>query len=374
MKLSLEGIDRAFDGKPVLRDVSVAVRPGQVACLLGPSGCGKTTLLRIAAGLDSPDRGRVVIGGRLVADGAGGLSIPPEARRVGLMFQDYALFPHLTVFDNIAFGLGDRSPATRARLHDVLASVGLNGYAGSYPHVLSGGQQQRCALLRALAPEPEILLLDEPFSNLDVTLRAEVREQTLALLKERRVTTLVVTHDPQEAMAIADRLWILYDGRVVQDGTPEDIYVNPRHAAIASLFGPVNTLRGRVGAGAVMTPLGAFAAPGLPEGAPARVLIRPEGLRIGGSDSAEMVDAMTGGGGSERTAEGASATVAAVRTLGPVSRVRLDVPGLAEPLEAQLPGIVRPQPGELVEVRVDRAAALVFADEGRATDDGETGI
>ncbi len=346
MNLSLEGIHHAYEGKRVLDDVTVAVRPGEVACLLGPSGCGKTTLLRIAAGLEVATGGRVIIGGRLVADAAAGLHVPPEARRVGLMFQDYALFPHLTIFDNVAFGVTDHSPATRARLHEALDRMGLAGYARSYPHVLSGGQQQRCALLRALAPEPDILLLDEPFSNLDVTLRADVRDQALALLKERRVTTLVVTHDPQEAMAIADQLWILYEGRVVQSGTPEEIYGHPRHGSIARLFGPMNAVRGVVKGGAVVTPLGAFAAPGLDEGANAEVLIRPEGLRL-----------------ASPAQDGARAEVISVQLLGCLTRLRLSIAGVAEPLDALVPGVAHPRPGESVRVGADADLAFVFADD-----------
>lgn len=344
MNLSLEGIHHAYEGKAVLDDVSIAVRPGEVACLLGPSGCGKTTLLRIAAGLESAARGRVLIGGRLVADAGSGLHAPPEARRVGLMFQDYALFPHLTVFDNVSFGVTDRSPATRARLHEGLAAMGLEGYARSYPHVLSGGQQQRCALLRALAPEPDILLLDEPFSNLDVTLRADVRDQALALLKERRVTTLVVTHDPQEAMAIAERLWILYQGRVVQSGTPEEVYAHPRQAAIARLFGPVNAIPGVVRSGAVATPLGSFPSPDLADGARAEVLIRPEALRI--EAQADM---------------GASAEVTAAQLLGRLTRLRLTVAGIAEPLDALVPGLAHARPGDRVRIGVDPELAFVFS-------------
>jgi iron(III) transport system ATP-binding protein len=262
------------------------------------------------------------------------------------MFQDYALFPHLTVFDNVAFGVTDRSPATRARLHEGLAAMGLDGYGRSYPHVLSGGQQQRCALLRALAPEPDILLLDEPFSNLDVTLRADVRDQALALLKQRRVTTLVVTHDPQEAMAIAERLWILYQGRVVQSGTPEEVYARPRRAAIAGLFGPVNSLPGVVRGGSVATPLGTFAAPDLGEGATAEVLLRPEALRIGTGEDA-----------------GAAADVLSAQLVGGLSRLRLAVAGIAEPLDALVPGVAHPRPGERVRVAVDAGLALVFAEE-----------
>jgi iron(III) transport system ATP-binding protein len=222
--------------------------------------------------------------------------------------------------------------------------MGLDGYARSYPHVLSGGQQQRCALLRALAPEPDILLLDEPFSNLDVTLRADVRDQALALLKQRRVTTLVVTHDPQEAMAIAERLWILYQGRVVQSGTPEEVYARPRHASIARLFGPVNSLPGVVRGGWVVTPLGAFPAPELAEGAEAEILIRPEALKVGTGEDA-----------------GTAAEVVATQLVGGFSRLRLAVTGIAEPLDALVPGVAHPRPGEHVRVAVDADLAFVFA-------------
>lgn len=351
----MQHISHGYNGVPVLGDVSVVVDPGEVACLLGPSGCGKTTLLRIAAGLEVVQAGRVVIGGRLVADGESGVHVPPEARRVGLMFQDYALFPHLSVFDNVAFGLTDRSPRSHARLREGLERVGLAAYAGSYPHVLSGGQQQRCALLRALAPEPDILLLDEPFSNLDVTRRAEVRDQTLALIRERHATTLIVTHDPHEAMAIADRMWVLDHGRVVQSGTPESIYRAPRSVFIASLFGPLNAVAGVVKAAALATPLGVFAAPGLADGTRARALIRPEAIAVAVAAPAE--------------ANGLVATVTSARLIGGVVRLSLAVGALATPIEALSPGADHPQRGAAVSLSVNPALAFVFAEEGRASGD-----
>jgi iron(III) transport system ATP-binding protein len=343
VSLRLEQVSLAYDSRPVVNDVSLDVRPGEVGCLLGPSGCGKTTLLRIAAGLETIDRGRVIIGGRLVADAGSRLHLPPEARRVGLMFQDYALFPHLTVLENVAFGLHDRSGAALARVHDALDRVGLEGYASSYPHVLSGGQQQRCALLRALAPEPAILLLDEPFSNLDVARRAEVREQTLRLLKESHVATLVVTHDPEEAMVIAERLWIMEDGEIVQAGSPEDIYLRPRSAFVARLFGHVNALAGVVRGGSVACALGAFPAPGMADGASAQVLIRPEGIRVCDNGA------------------GVPATVISARLIGLATRLELAVPSAPQPLEVLFPGIFLPHQNAPVTVTADPQLTFVFA-------------
>jgi iron(III) transport system ATP-binding protein len=341
VSLALENVRQRYGAAEILGGVSLDVRPGEVACLLGPSGCGKTTLLRCAAGLEAIDGGRVVIGGRVVADGGRGLQVPPEARRVGLMFQDYALFPHLTVFDNVAFGLRERSAAAGARIHRSLERMGLEEYARSYPHVLSGGQQQRCALLRALAPQPEILLLDEPFSNLDVTRRAQVREETLALLKESRVATLVITHDPEEAMFIGERLWIMREGVIVQQGTPEDVYLRPGTAFVADLFGSLNRFSAVVRAGAVDCPLGSFPAPGIGDGRRARILVRPEAVRIDADG-------------------GVPATVLSARPIGHSTRLHLALELVAEPLDVLCPGIVLPPPGSPVMLSVARDLVYVF--------------
>ena len=341
MGLRIFEVSHAYDGADVVRRVSLNVPPGEVACLLGPSGCGKTTLLRLAAGLEPLRRGRIAIGGRPVADGRSGLGMPPESRRAGLMFQDYALFPHLTVAENVAFGLPNRV-ARRNWVAGALQRVGLSHLADSYPHTLSGGQAQRCALLRALAPEPLVLLLDEPFSGLDVTRRAQVREQTLALLRDSGVATLIVTHDPEEAMFMADRLWIMNEGAIVQGGTPAEIYLHPASAYVASLFGPLNPFEGTVRRGLIETPLGPVDAGGLAEATRARILIRPEGLRVG-------------------EAPGASARIIDARLLGRCSHLRLAVDGLAEPLRALVPGVFLPEEGTLVAVSVDASQAFVFA-------------
>jgi len=215
-----------------LNGVDLAIAPGEIVCLLGPSGCGKSTTLRIAAGLEMVQQGRVVVDGVEVASPR--TFVPPEHRHVGLMFQDLALFPHLTVLDNVAFGLGRQNAATRRKIvHKLLERMGLSRYADSYPHTLSGGEQQRVALARALAPEPLVLLLDEPFSSLDRRLREQVRDETLALLVNDAVATLMVTHDAEEALLMADRIAIMRDGKIVQIGAGEELYDHPSDAFVA---------------------------------------------------------------------------------------------------------------------------------------------
>jgi iron(III) transport system ATP-binding protein len=340
--LRLECVSHAYAGGPdVVEQISLKVPAGAVGCLAGPSGCGKTTLLRLAAGLEVLTRGRIVIGGRTVADGASRLHLPPEARRTGLMFQDYALFPHLTVFDNVAFGIRSR-PERRKWVPAALERVGLADLADSYPHTLSGGEQQRCALLRALAPEPDVLLLDEPFSGLDVTRRAQVRERTLELLRESGVATLIVTHDPEEAMFMADRLFVMNDGRIVQQGTPANIYLQPADAFVAALFGPLNRIAANVAGGRVETPIGTFEAAGVRDGTGVELLVRPEGLQIDG------------------IADGVSASVQFARLLGRSSHLRLRVDGIEEPLQALVPGVFLPEAGSTVRTRVDPKLAFVF--------------
>jgi iron(III) transport system ATP-binding protein len=341
--LLIEGVSHAFDDVAVVRDVSVMAAPGEVVCLLGPSGCGKTTLLRVAAGLERLQHGRVCIDDTVVADAAGGIHLPPERRGIGLMFQDYALFPHLTVRDNIRFGIGADTPERRTWIDQAIRGMDLDGHADSFPHTLSGGQQQRVALLRALAPNPKVLLLDEPFSGLDVSRRAQVRQQTLDTLKQAGVTALMVTHDPEEAMFMADRILVMNQGRVVQDGTPVETYFQPANAFVAGFFGPVNRLPGRVANGHVTTPLGRFAATGLADGAGVSVLVRPEGLHL-------IVNA------------DGNFTVLSARPLGGTSMVAVEIPdGVGKlTLEARVPGIFLPATGSRVDVSVDQDAAYVF--------------
>ncbi len=276
--LHLHGVSHAFDGHNVLHNVSLTVPLGELVCLLGPSGCGKTTLLRIAAGLERLQRGSVVIDETVIAEA--GIHVPPERRKIGLMFQDYALFPHLSVLANVTFGLAEpKGGKAASRAMEMLGQVGMTGHAGKHPHMLSGGQQQRVALARALAPSPRLLLLDEPFSGLDTNMRVQIREQTLLVLKQSGVATLMVTHDPEEAMFMADRIKILGEGgQVLQSGRPSEIYHEPADEFVAGLFGTVNRFEGVVSAGAVATPFGPVPSNGLEEGQKVCVLIRPEGL------------------------------------------------------------------------------------------------
>ena len=243
--LALEGIHHAYGAAPVIRGVDLAVGRGEVVCLLGPSGCGKTTLLRIAAGLERQDAGRVSVGGAEVA--GPGRFVPPEKRGVGLVFQDCALFPHLRAVDNAAFGLATRERRRRrGDARELLERLDIGHLARAYPHELSGGEQRRVALARALAPRPRAMLLDEPFSALDERLRERVRDDTLRLLKEEGVPTLLVTHDAAEAMAMSDRVAVFHRGRIEQVASPEALYEEPERAFVARFIGDNNLLHGRV--------------------------------------------------------------------------------------------------------------------------------
>jgi iron(III) transport system ATP-binding protein len=253
----------------------LAVERGEFLALLGPSGCGKTTLLRLIAGFEVPDGGDVTVDGRVVA---GGAWVPPERRRVGMVFQDYALFPHLTVTENVAYGLPRRERPRR--VVEVLRLVGLTGQASRYPHELSGGQQQRVALARALAPEPAVVLLDEPWSNIDSVQREEMRNEVASILRSTGVTVLLVTHEREEAFSLADRVALMRAGKIVQVATPEDVYYSPATRWAARFIGGANLLAGRVRDGCVETSLGAFPAPSANGSPDVEVLVRPELLEL----------------------------------------------------------------------------------------------
>jgi iron(III) transport system ATP-binding protein len=277
--LSLRGLTRRFGARLAVDGVSLDVKRGEVVCLLGPSGCGKSTTLRIAAGLERPDSGRVFVGGRLVE--GEGRHEPPETRHVGLMFQDYALFPHLTVIQNIAFGLAKLSRGEReARAAEELARVNLTALRDAFPHTLSGGEQQRVALARMLAPKPDVVLMDEPFSGLDSALRDEVRGATLQRLKEAGAAVVMVTHDPDEAMRVGNRVALMRQGRVVQMGTPAEIYRQPVDPHAAALFGGANIFHARVINGCVASPFGQTATKAVAEGGWAEVLYRSASVRV----------------------------------------------------------------------------------------------
>ena len=254
--LSLQAVGKSFEpGVPVLQDVSLGIDAGAMVCLLGPSGCGKTTLLRLIAGFEDPDAGAIHLGDRQVS--VPGHVVAPEKRQIGMVFQDYALFPHMTVAQNIVFGLFRRPASHRERrLADLLKLVGLDDMARRYPHELSGGQQQRVALARALAPGPQVLLLDEPFSNLDVNLRRELRQEMQEVLRQTNMTTVLVTHDQEEAFSFADKVAILEGGQVVQYGSPEALVQNPSTRFVAEFLGLGHFLPGEVREDGIVTELG----------------------------------------------------------------------------------------------------------------------
>ncbi|MDB9234412.1 MULTISPECIES: ABC transporter ATP-binding protein [Halorubrum] len=282
--LSLSEVTKAFGPETAVDDVSLDVRSGELLTFLGPSGCGKTTTLRTIAGLEEPTEGQITLGDEVVA--GDGSFVPPERRDVGIVFQNFALFPHLTVRENIAFGLTDADAAeSEARVDELLELVEMTDHGEKTPDQLSGGQKQRVALARSLAPEPEVLLLDEPFSNLDVRLRVEMREEVRRILKKAGVTAVSVTHDQEEALSISDRVAVMSDGRIEQVGRPESVFERPESKFVASFLGRASFLEGELRDGKVDTGIGRFDAVTLEgydtvyDGAPVDVLVRPDDLR-----------------------------------------------------------------------------------------------
>lgn len=347
--LTLRNVRHAYDGHTVVKGVDLSVAPGEVVCLLGPSGCGKTTLLRIAAGLEVLQEGSVYLEDIYIA-GPGQRHVPPEKRNVGLAFQDSALFPHLTVLENVTFGLKHlASRERRERAAKLLEQLGMAAYIDVYPHMLSGGQQQRVALARALAPSPRLMLLDEPFSSLDARLRDRIRDDTLHVLKKVGAATLLVTHDPEEAMFMADRIALMRDGRIVQTGTPRELYCSPQDPFVVTFFGDVNELQGKVHNGAVNTPVGRVPAGGLAEGSDAQVMIRPEALRIVERElSAD---------------EHRHSHVVMAKLLGRTSLLHLCAHGgngLEAHLHARVPGVFLPAEGQPVDIHLDLSQVFVF--------------
>jgi iron(III) transport system ATP-binding protein len=283
--LDIVDLYKSFGGHPVLIGLDLSVPAGSLTAILGSSGSGKTTLLRLLAGFDRPDRGVIEIGERVV-DGAA-VHVQPEQRRIGYVPQEGGLFPHLTVAANVGFGLS--RGARRRRVRELLELVGLADLGRRYPHQLSGGQQQRVALARALAIEPEVVLLDEPFASLDAHMRASVREEVQRILRASATTTLLVTHDQDEALSLADRVAVLRDGTIAQYASPQELYARPLDDRLARFVGEANLIVGVLDGAIVDTPLGKF--PALWHGAPLQtpcavsVLIRPEQIDLHPADS-----------------------------------------------------------------------------------------
>ncbi|HVB90866.1 MAG TPA: ABC transporter ATP-binding protein [Acidimicrobiales bacterium] len=335
--LTITGVTKGFGGHRVLRGVDLTVAAGSFTAILGSSGSGKTTLLRIIAGFERPDAGEIRLGSVVVDDSAHRL-VPCEKRQIGYVPQEGALFPHLSVARNVAFGLA-RQQGRRDRVHELLELVGLTGLHRRYPHQLSGGQQQRVALARALATDPEIVLLDEPFASLDAALRASVRADVLQVLNRAGTTSVLVTHDQDEALSMADRVAVLRHGVIAQLASPSDLYRHPHDAELAQFLGEANLVDGVVDGSTATTALGRLAVQagvGTAMGE-ARVMVRPEQLRIG-----------------EAAPGGVSGTVQSYEDFGhdAVVRVRPDQESLPE-LVVRITGGVPLSPGSRVGLTVD---------------------
>lgn len=348
--LMLDQVECQFHGRDVVRDINLHLEPGEVVCLLGPSGCGKTTLLRIAAGLQEPSRGKVFLGGSLVS-APGKAHRPPEKRNVGLAFQESALFPHLTVLENVCFGITAIPRKQRQTWAlELLDRFGMAGSAEAFPHTLSGGQQQRVALARALAPSPSVMLLDEPFSSLDARLRDQIRDDTLHVLKELNTATLLVTHDPEEAMFMADRIALMRHGQIVQTGSPTELYCKPVDPFVVQFFGQVNEYIGVVHNGSVATPVGRLDACNIKDGNRARVLIRPEAIRVKPLEGGNV------------SGLGVSHVIMS-RLLGATSLLHICAhgpDGLEMHLHARVPGVFLPGEGQRVALDLDLSQVFIF--------------
>jgi putative spermidine/putrescine transport system ATP-binding protein len=322
--LTLDTIAKHYGSRTVLRDVSLALKPGEFISLLGPSGCGKTTLLRIVAGFDHPDSGRVMLEGRDIT------ALAPAKRQMGMVFQAYSLFPNMSAEDNVRFGLRVRrqdDAAQRQRARELLDLVGLAEHAAKYPHQLSGGQQQRVALARALAIRPSLLLLDEPLSALDAKVRVQLRDEIRRIQQETGVTTLFVTHDQEEALSISDRVVVMHEGVLAQVGTPAAIYGEPETIFVARFVGAVAELPGIVadGTAGAVTILGrtvaANRARGMAVGTKIHFLLRPEAIRLAPSSSAGMLQG----------------TVTTSTFFGALTSLRVEIEGSSACITAAMP-------------------------------------
>ena len=343
--ISFENICHSYGPSPSVTDISFQIEKGQVVTLLGPSGCGKTTLLRLAAGFERPLSGQITQDGEVLSSPAN--LIASEHRQMGLVFQSYALFPHMTIGQNIRFGLNEADSETRQRVSDLVQEMDLVTLEDKFPHELSGGQQQRVALARALAPSPRLILLDEPYSGLDSRLRERVRDKMLHVLRQTGTAALMVTHDAEEAMFMSDKIIVLRDGRIMQQGRPIDLYCRPQNAFVAEFFGEVNHIPAHGRNGQAESVFGSFPCAGIKEGQPAVILIRHEGLQVTLEET------------------GFKAQVMESHLLGRYSLLHLNLSektGYDENLHlhARIPGLNSIAEGEVVNIDIDPAQVFVF--------------
>ncbi|MCP4184078.1 MAG: ABC transporter ATP-binding protein [Hyphomicrobiales bacterium] len=351
--IKVEDVHICFGDIRVLSDISLNINPGEVLSLLGPSGSGKTTLLRIIAGLELSDSGTVSIDGKIMS--GSNAFVAPEKRGIGLVFQDYALFPHLNVLENVKFGLG-HLPGDEAieQARRTLSRVGLQDYEKSYPHQLSGGEQQRVALSRALAPRPGILLMDEPFSGLDSRLRDTIREQTIELLRDTRSTVIIVTHDPEEALRVSDRIALMQDGRIVQEGSCDDLYYHPNSRFAAEFFTELNTFGAVVKNGKLETPFGSIDAKEIDEGKKAVICVRLSDIDIKPSGTGKQ----TSGKLPELLGQ-----VVKRRFMGIVELLEIYIQGYEKPIKARIKAGILPAELNIVSVSALKSNIIAFEDK-----------
>lgn len=350
-RLEIRNLVRSFGGRRVVDDVSLSVMRGQVTCLLGPSGCGKSTTLRMIAGIETQDSGSIWADGNLLCDGRH--RVPPEGRGVGLMFQDFALFPHLRVAGNVGYGLAGSASMKRARVEELLGKVGMLRHIDAYPHELSGGEQQRVALARALAPRPKIMLMDEPFSGLDDRLRDDIRDETLDVLKAEGAAVLLVTHEPGEAMRMADEIALMRDGKIVQKGAPYNIYNTPSDRDSAAFFSDINVVPAEVHGALADTAFGQFLVPGVTDGAPVDIVIRPQHVKIDFDRQ--------GKGPNPTIADGTPArgTVRRARFMGFESLVEFTLDDGSQ-MKALVPSVFLPKVGTVLWLMIRRDKCFIF--------------
>jgi iron(III) transport system ATP-binding protein len=351
--IEVEDVNIRFGDIQILSNISLNIKPGEVLSLLGPSGSGKTTLLRIIAGLELSDSGTVSIDGKIMS--GSNAFVAPEKRGIGLVFQDYALFPHLNVLENVKFGLS-HLPGKEAieQARRTLSRVGLQHYEKSYPHQLSGGEQQRVALSRALAPRPGILLMDEPFSGLDSRLRDTIREQTIELLRDTRSTVIIVTHDPEEALRVSDRIALMQDGRIVQEGSCDDLYYHPNSRFAAEFFTELNTFGAVVKNGKLETPFGSIDAKDIDEGKKAVICVRLSDIDIEPSGSRKQT--------SEKLPE-LLGQVVKRRFMGIVELLEIYIQGYEKPIKARVKAGILPAELNIVSVSTPKSNIIAFEDK-----------
>ncbi len=350
-RLEVKNLSRSFGNLTVVDKISFQIFSGQVTCLLGPSGCGKSTTLRMIAGVEKPSSGQIFVDEVLTSDA--NFQVPPEARSIGLMFQDFALFPHLNVQQNVYFGLAGSKEFKEKRSLDLLERVGLAHLAFNYPHSLSGGEQQRIALIRALAPQPKIMLMDEPFSGLDDRLRDEVRDETFNLLRSEDAAVLMVTHDPQEAMKVADEIALMRDGKILQRGAPYNIYNAPVDLKALQFFSDANSIQATLKGSLADTPFGQFFAPGLADGTDIDIVFRPHQIRS---------DFDTKGQGPLPTASqgvAARGIVKRARFVGNESLIEFEM-DFGSTIKVTVPNVFLPNKGHPLWLTVPRDKCYIF--------------